>query len=281
MAEPLPLSQEALDDFITRTLAEDVGTGDVTAEATIPETARFRARIAAREPLVVAGLPVAIAIVKRLAPGASVEVLIEDGRTALPGDVVVRIEGPARALLTAERSALNILQHLSGVATLTRSYVDVIAGTKARLLDTRKTIPGLRVLEKYSVKMGGGTNHRMGLYDAVLIKDNHLAVAGGVTAAVKACRAHTGLKVQVECDTLDQAREAIAAGADSLLLDNMTLDQLREAVGFSPIPLEASGGVNLQTIRAIAETGVDYISVGRLTQSAPAIDLGMDFEDLG
>lgn len=281
MAEPLPLSQEALDDFITRTLAEDVGTGDVTAEATIPETARFRARIAAREPLVVAGLPVAIAIVKRLAPGASVEVLIEDGRTALPGDVVVRIEGPARALLTAERSALNILQHLSGVATLTRSYVDVIAGTKARLLDTRKTIPGLRVLEKYSVKMGGGTNHRMGLYDAVLIKDNHLAVAGGVTAAVNACRAHTGLKVQVECDTLDQAREAIAAGADSLLLDNMTLDQLREAVGFSPIPLEASGGVNLQTIRAIAETGVDYISVGRLTQSAPAIDLGMDFEDLG
>ena len=281
MAEPLPLSQEALDDFITRTLAEDVGTGDVTAEATIPETARFRARIAAREPLVVAGLPVAIAIVKRLAPGASVEVLIEDGRTALPGDVVVRIEGPARALLTAERSALNILQHLSGVATLTRSYVDVIAGTKARLLDTRKTIPGLRVLEKYSVKMGGGTNHRMGLYDAVLIKDNHLAVAGGVTAAVNACRAHTGLKVQVECDTLDQAREAIAAGADSLLLDNMTLDQLREAVGFSPIPLEAAGGVNLQTIRAIAETGVDYISVGRLTQSAPAIDLGMDFEDLG
>ena len=281
MAEPLPLSQEALDDFITRTLAEDVGTGDVTAEATIPETARFRARIAAREPLVVAGLPVAIAIVKRLAPGASVEVLIEDGRTALPGDVVVRIEGPARALLTAERSALNILQHLSGVATLTRSYVDVIAGTKARLLDTRKTIPGLRVLEKYSVKMGGGTNHRMGLYDAVLIKDNHLAVAGGVTAAVKACRARTGLRVQVECDTLDQAHEAIAAGADSLLLDNMTLDQLREAVGFSPIPLEASGGVSLQTIRAIAETGVDYISVGRLTQSAPAIDLGMDFEDLG
>ncbi len=281
MAEPLPLSREALDDFITRTLAEDVGTGDVTAEATIPETARFRARIAARETLVVAGLPVAIAIVKRLAPDAIVEVLVEDGRTARPGDTVVRIEGPARALLTAERSALNILQHLSGVATLTRSYVDLIAGTGAKLLDTRKTIPGLRVLEKYAVKMGGGTNHRMGLYDAVLIKDNHLAVAGGVTAAVNACRARTGLRVQVECDTLDQAREAIAAGADSLLLDNMTLDQLRDAVGFSSIPLEASGGVNLQTIRAIAETGVDYISVGRLTQSAPAIDLGMDFEDLG
>lgn len=281
MPEPLPLSREALDDFITRTLAEDVGTGDVTVEATIPEAARFRARIAARETLVAAGLPVAIAIVKRLAPDATVEVLVEDGKTARPGDVVVRIEGPARALLTAERSALNILQHLSGVATLTRSYVDLIAGTRAKLLDTRKTIPGLRVLEKYAVKMGGGTNHRMGLYDAVLIKDNHLAVAGGVTAAVKACRAHTGLKVQVECDTLDQAREAIAAGADSLLLDNMTLDQLREAVGFSTVPLEASGGVNLQTIRAIAETGVDYISVGRLTQSAPAIDLGMDFEAIG
>ena len=167
------------------------------------------------------------------------------------------------------------------MATLTRTYVDLIAGTNAKLLDTRKTIPGLRVLEKYAVRMGGGTNHRMGLYDAVLIKDNHIAVAGSVTQAVNACRAHTALKVQVECDTLEQAREAIAAGADSLLLDNMTLDELREAVGFSTVPLEASGGVNLKTIRGIAETGVDYISVGRLTQSALAIDLGMDFEDLG
>ena len=281
MAKPLPLSREALDDFITRTLAEDVGPGDVTAEATIPEDARFRARIAARENLVVAGLPVAIAIVKRLAPAAAVEIVLSDGEAAHPGDVVVRFEAPARALLTAERSALNILQHLSGVATLTRGYMDLIKGTRAQLLDTRKTIPGLRLLEKYAVKMGGGTNHRMGLYDAVLIKDNHIAVAGGVTAAVKASRAHTDLKVQVECDTLYQAREAIAAGADSLLLDNMMLDQLREAVGFSPIPLEASGGVNLQTIRGIAETGVDFISVGRLTQSAPAVDLGMDFEDLG
>lgn len=277
----LPLSPEALDDFITRTLAEDVGTGDVTAEATIPADARFRARIAAREILVVAGLPVAIAIVRRLAPGAEIEVLVGDGETARPGDTVLRMDGPARALLTAERSALNILQHLSGVATLTRTYVDAIAGTRARLLDTRKTIPGLRLLEKYAVKMGGGTNHRMGLYDAVLIKDNHIAVAGGVSAAIRACRAHTALKVQVECDTLEQAREAIAAGADSLLLDNMTLDQLREAVAFATVPLEASGGVNLHTIRGIAETGVDYISVGRLTQSAPAIDLGMDFESLG
>jgi nicotinate-nucleotide pyrophosphorylase (carboxylating) len=278
MPEPLPLSREALDDFITRTLDEDVGLGDVTAEATIPANARFRAVIAAREKLVVAGLPVAMAIVRRLAPDAVIEVIAGDGALVQPGDMVVRMEGRARALLTAERSALNILQHLSGVATLTRAYVDAIAGTGARLLDTRKTIPGLRILEKYAVKMGGGSNHRMGLYDAVLIKDNHIAVAGGVTAAIKACRAHTGLKVQMECDTLDQAREAIAAGADSLLLDNMTLDQLREAVGFAHIPLEASGGVNLQTIRGIAETGVDFISVGRLTQSAPAIDLGMDFE---
>ncbi len=283
MAEPLPLSREALDDFITRTLAEDVGTGDVTAEATIPETARFRARIAAREPLVVAGLPVAAAIVRRLAPDAEVALLVDDGARAAPGDAVMRIEGPARALLTAERSALNVLQHLSGIATLTRVYVDRIAGTGTRLLDTRKTIPGLRLLEKYAVKMGGGTNHRMGLYDAVLVKDNHIAVAGGVTAAVKACRAHTGLKVQVECDTLDQAREAVAAGADSLLLDNMSLDDLRAAVGFAGgrVPLEASGGVNLDTIRGIADTGVDFISVGRLTQSAPAVDLGMDFESLG
>ena len=281
MPEPLPLSREALEDFITRTLDEDVGLGDVTAEATIPANARFRAVIAAREKLVVAGLPVAMAIVRRLAPDALIEVIAGDGTLLQPGDTVVRMEGPARALLTAERSALNILQHLSGVATLTRTYVDAIAGTGAQLLDTRKTIPGLRILEKYAVKMGGGTNHRMGLYDAVLIKDNHIAVAGGVTAAIKACRAHTGLKVQVECDTLDQAREAIMAGADSLLLDNMTLDQLREAVGFAKIPLEASGGVNLQTIRGIAETGVDFISVGRLTQSAPAIDLGMDFESVG
>jgi nicotinate-nucleotide pyrophosphorylase (carboxylating) len=281
--EPLPLTAAELDDFVSRVLAEDVKGGDVTTEATIPADARFRAKIAARERIVVAGLPLAIGIVRRLAPDAVVEVVVGDGGVAKTDEAVVHMEGPARALLTAERSALNILQHLSGVATLTRTYVDAIAGTKARLLDTRKTIPGLRVLEKYAVKMGGGTNHRMGLWDAVMIKDNHIAVAGGVTAAIEACRAHTDLKIQVECDTLDQAREALAAGADSLLLDNMTLDELREAVAFTDgrVPLEASGGVNLQTIHGIAETGVDFISVGRLTQSAPAVDFGMDFERLG
>ncbi|MBI1182444.1 MAG: carboxylating nicotinate-nucleotide diphosphorylase [Alphaproteobacteria bacterium] len=280
--EPGPLTAAQLEDFIDRTLAEDVGAGDVTAEATIPADARFRARIAARERIVVAGLPVALAIVRRLAPDAAVHVAVGDGGVAEPGDAVVRIDGPARALLTAERSALNILQHLSGIATLTRRYVDAVAGTGAKVLDTRKTIPGLRLLEKYAVKMGGGTNHRMGLWDAVLIKDNHIAVAGGVTAAIRACQGHTGLKVQVECDTLEQAREAVAAGADSLLLDNMSLAELREAVGFAGgrVPLEASGGVRLDTIRGIAETGVDFISVGRLTQSAPAVDFGMDFESV-
>jgi nicotinate-nucleotide pyrophosphorylase (carboxylating) len=281
--EPLPLTAAELDDFVSRVLAEDVKSGDVTAEATIPADARFRAKIAARERIVVAGLPLAIGIVRRLAPDTTIDVVVGDGGVAKTDEAVVHMEGPARALLTAERSALNILQHLSGVATLTRAYVDAIAGTKARLLDTRKTIPGLRVLEKYAVKMGGGTNHRMGLWDAVMIKDNHIAVAGGVTAAIEACRAHTELKIQVECDTLDQAREALAAGADSLLLDNMTLDELREAVAFTDgrVPLEASGGVNLHTIHGIADTGVDFISVGRLTQSAPAVDFGMDFERLG
>jgi len=275
-----PLPPEELDAFVTSTLAEDVGSGDVTSEATIPESAHFRAAIAAREDMVVAGLPLAIALIERLAPDARVTVAHQDGEKIAKGEVIAHVEAPARALLTAERSALNILQHLSGIATNTRTYVDLIAGTGAKLLDTRKTIPGLRLVEKYAVRMGGGHNHRIGLYDAVLIKDNHIGVAGGVTAAVKACRAHTDLKIQVECDTLAQVSEALAAGADSLLLDNMGPDRLCEAVALvdGRVPLEASGGVRLDTIRAIAETGVDYISVGRLTQSSPAIDIGMDFE---
>ena len=230
-----------------------------------------------------AGLPISLAVIRRLAPDAAVTVHIEDGNAARKGDVIATVDAPARALLTAERSALNILQHLSGIATLTHTYVTAIDGTGAKLLDTRKTIPGLRVVEKYAVKMGGGVNHRMGLYDAVMIKDNHIAVAGGVTAAIRACRAHTALNIQIECDTLDQVREALDAGADSLLLDNMRPDQVREAVALvdKRIPLEASGGVHLDTIRPIAETGVDFISVGRLTQSAPAVDIGLDFESRG
>ena len=269
-----------LDAFVDRILAEDVGTGDITSNTVVPEGIIFHAAMAAREPLIVAGLPVAIAFIKRLAPDALIEFCVKDGDFAEKDTVLCRIEAPARALLTAERATLNILQHMSGIATMTRQYVDIIEGTGATLLDTRKTTPGLRLLEKYAVTMGGAENHRIGLFDAVLIKDNHIALAGGVPQAVAAARAGTDLKIEVECDTLDQAREALEAGADMLLLDNMGPERLTQAVRMinGRIPLEASGGINLNTIRPIAETGVDYISVGRITQSAPAMDIGMDFE---
>lgn len=279
----LPDTLIDLDDFIDRILAEDVGTGDVTSNTVVPEGVIFHAAMAAREPQIVAGLPIAIGFIKRLAPNAKIEFCVEDGEFVETGTVLCRIEAPARALLTAERPTLNILQHLSGIATLTRQYVDMIDGTGATLLDTRKTTPGLRMLEKYAVTMGGGKNHRIGLFDAVLIKDNHIALAGGVTQAVQAARAGTDLQIEVECDTLEQAKEAVDAGADMLLLDNMGPDMLREAIALvsGRIPLEASGGINLNTIRPIAETGIDYISVGRITQSAPAMDIGMDFEAVG
>ena len=209
-----------------------------------------------------------------------VEKLAGDGERVATGTVLARMEGNARAMLTAERSALNTLQHLSGVATLTRRYVDAIAGTGAILIDTRKTIPGLRVLEKYAVRMGGAQNHRMRLDDGVLIKDNHVAVCGGVREAVRRAKAaNTGLQVQVEVDRIDQIEPALSAGADRLLLDNMPPAVLREAIAIvaGRVPLEASGGVRLDTIRAIAETGVNYISLGRITQSAPAVDIGMDY----
>jgi nicotinate-nucleotide pyrophosphorylase (carboxylating) len=272
-----------LDAFVDRILAEDVGSGDVTSNTVVPEGIIFHAAMAAREPLIVAGLPVAIAFIKKLAPDAKIEFCVEDGDFAEKDTILVRVEAPARALLTAERATLNILQHMSGIATMTRQYVDMIEGTGATLLDTRKTTPGLRMLEKYAVTMGGAENHRIGLFDAVLIKDNHIALAGGVPQAVAAARAGTELKIEVECDTIDQAREALEAGADMLLLDNMGPEKLAAAVKMidGRIPLEASGGINLNTIRPIAETGVDYISVGRITQSAPAMDIGMDFEAAG
>lgn len=275
----MPLLPEELEDFIDRTLAEDIGSGDVTSQSVIPEDAQLSAAFAARQPLVVAGLSVAEAIVKRLAPDSAFTAMVADGDFIENGTTIAKVAGSARALLSAERSALNILQHLSGIATLTRAYVDKIDGTKAMILDTRKTIPGLRKLEKYAVKTGGGANHRMGLFDAVLIKDNHIAVAGGVNAAVSAAKAHSDLEIRVECDTLAQVGDALEAGADSLLLDNMSPEMLREAVALvaGRVPLEASGGVNLETVRAIAQTGVDYISVGRLTQSAPAVDIGLDY----
>ena len=270
-----------LDEFVSRVLAEDLGSGgDVTSVATIDEDARFRAEMNCREPIVVAGIGIAEAFFRALDPDVNIETSVKDGQRAEPGTVLMRLEGQARAMLTAERSALNTLQHLSGIATLTRRYVDAIAGTGAILLDTRKTIPGLRALEKYATRMGGAQNHRMRLDDGMLIKDNHVAVNGGVAAAVRRARAaNTGLQVQVEVDRIDQIEPALAAGADRLLLDNMSNDQLREALALvaGRVPLEASGGVNLDTVRGIAETGVTYISVGRITQSAPAVDIGLDF----
>jgi nicotinate-nucleotide pyrophosphorylase (carboxylating) len=270
-----------LDDFVTRTLAEDLGSGgDVTSAATIPADARFTAEMNCREPIVVAGLDIAAAFFRALDQDVAIEQTVADGDRLEAGTVLVRLTGYARAMLTAERSALNTLQHLSGIATLTRRYVDEIEGTGAVVIDTRKTIPGLRVLEKYAVRMGGAQNHRMRLDDGVLIKDNHVALCGGVAEAVRAAKAaNTGLQIQVEVDRIAQIEPALAAGADRLLLDNMPPPVLREAVSLvaGRVPLEASGGVRLDTIRAIAETGVDFISLGRITQSAPAVDIGLDY----
>jgi nicotinate-nucleotide pyrophosphorylase (carboxylating) len=270
-----------LDDFVRRTLAEDLGTGgDVTSNATIPADAHFVAEMNARQEIVVAGIEIAAAFFRALDPEVRVEELTEDGSRVAPGTVLMRLDGNARAMLTAERSALNTLQHLSGIATLTRTYVDAIAGTGTVLIDTRKTIPGLRALEKYAVRMGGAQNHRMRLDDGVLIKDNHVAVCGGVAQAVRSAKAaNTGLAVQVEVDRIAQIEPALEAGADRLLLDNMDPAMLRQAVKLvdGRVPLEASGGVTLETIRSIAETGVNFISVGRITQSAPAVDIGLDY----
>jgi nicotinate-nucleotide pyrophosphorylase (carboxylating) len=270
-----------LDQFVKAVLAEDLGTGgDVTSKATIAEDARFTAAMNARQPMVAAGLDIAAAFFRALDAGVRVEQLIDDGDRAEHGVTLMRLAGNARAMLAAERSALNTLQHLSGIATLTRQYVDAIAGTGAVLLDTRKTIPGLRLLEKYAARMGGAQNHRMRLDDGVLIKDNHVAVCGGVGEAVRRAKAaDTGLHIQVEVDRIDQIEPALAAGADRLLLDNMDPSELREAVRLvgGRVPLEASGGVTLETIRFIAETGVNFISVGRITQSAPAVDIGLDY----
>jgi nicotinate-nucleotide pyrophosphorylase (carboxylating) len=275
------LPQFDLSEFVRRVLAEDLGKGgDVTSKATIDPHARFTAEMNCREPIVVAGLDIAIAFFRAMDREVRVERLARDGDAMATGSVLLRLEGNARGMLAAERSALNTLQHLSGIATMTRRYVEAIAGTGATLLDTRKTIPGLRLLEKYAARMGGAENHRMRLDDGLLIKDNHVGVAGGVAEAVSAAKEYgSGLAIQVEVDRVEQIEPALAAGADRLLLDNMKPDKLREAVKLvaGRVPLEASGGVNLDTIRAIAETGVDYISVGRITQSAPAVDIGLDY----
>jgi nicotinate-nucleotide pyrophosphorylase (carboxylating) len=266
--------------FVRATLAEDLGDhGDITSAAVIPADACFEGVMRSREPIVVAGLPIAEAFFRSLDPDVAIERHAEDGGPAGQGDVLLRLRGRARAMLTAERSALNTVQHLSGIATMTRRYVDAIAGTGAILLDTRKTIPGLRALEKYATRMGGAQNHRMRLDDAAMIKDNHVAVAGGVAEAVERAVAAGIERIIVEVDRLDQIEPAIAAGATHLLLDNMGPAALREAVAqvAGRVPTEASGGIGLETIREAAETGVTYISVGRITQSAPAVDIGLDF----
>lgn len=266
--------------FVAATLAEDLGDhGDITSAAVIPPDALFTGIMDSREEIVVAGLPIAEAFFRALDPEIRIEMLAHDGDRVGAGADLMRLGGKARAMLTAERSALNTVQHLSGIATLTRAYVDAITGTGAILLDTRKTIPGLRVLEKYATRMGGARNHRMRLDDAAMIKDNHVAVAGSVAEAVRRAIGAGIARIIVEVDRIDQTEPALAAGATHLLLDNMDVAELREAVALvaGRVPTEASGGITLETIRAKAETGVTYISVGRLTQSAPAADIGLDF----
>jgi nicotinate-nucleotide pyrophosphorylase (carboxylating) len=270
-----------LERFVRATLAEDLGpTGrDVTSESVIPAEMRFAGVMDSRDPIVVAGLPLAVAFFRHLDPAMEIEILAEEGEQVPAGTDLMRLKGNARAMLTAERSALNTAQHLSGIATMTRKYVDAIAGTGCTLLDTRKTIPGLRVLEKYATRMGGATNHRMGLWDAAMIKDNHVAVAGDVAEAVRRAKDAGVERIILEVDRISQIEPGLAAGATHLLLDNMDVSELKEAVALvaGRVPTEASGGVTLDTIRAKAETGVTYISVGRLTQSAPAADIGLDF----
>ncbi|QYU69924.1 carboxylating nicotinate-nucleotide diphosphorylase [Leptolyngbya sp. 15MV] len=277
-----------LDRFVRETLAEDLGDGlpgggrDVTSESVIPAGARFAGVMDSRDPIVVAGLPVAEAFFRVLDPGMRIELLVAEGAEVEPGTDLMRLEGNARAMLTAERSALNTVQHLSGVATLVREYVRAMDNPACTLLDTRKTIPGLRQLEKYAVRMGGGSNHRMGLWDAAMIKDNHVLVAGSVGEAVRRAVDAGVAEIICEVDRLDQIEPALQAGATRLLLDNMEPDMLRGAVAIvsGRVRTEASGGINLQTIKAKAATGVDYVSVGRLTQSAPAADIGLDFTPL-
>ena len=268
-------------------LAEDIGRGDVTTLATVPERARAGAVMRAREPLVVAGLAFAEAAFRKLSPNIRIQHVAKDGRRVKAGGVLLKVSGPARAILSAERVALNFIQRLSGVATLTAQFVAAVKGTRAKILDTRKTTPGWRRFEKYAVACGGGHNHRLGLFDLVLIKDNHLAALrdakpNPIAAAVARARTkYPKLKIEVEADTAEQVKQAADAGADFILLDNMNPARLRQAVKLvaGRVKTEASGGVNLKTVRAIARTGVDFISVGALTHSARAVDIGLDFSD--
>lgn len=279
---PAPMPAILIANAVNAALAEDLGLrGDITTDATVPADAVIEAVIAARAPGVVSGLQVAHAAFASLNPAIRFETLIADGATVAPGAVIARISGNARAILTAERVALNFMGRMSGIATLTRGYTQAVEGTGVKIADTRKTTPGLRAFEKYAVRCGGGHNHRTGLFDAVLIKDNHIVAAGGISLAIERARSAAGhmMKIEVEVDTLTQLEEALRHNIDAVLLDNMTTDQLTKAVRLiaGRCLAEASGGVNLATVRAIADTGVDLISVGALTHSAPVLDLGLDF----
>lgn len=274
-----------VEEQVRAALIEDLGrAGDITSNATIGPEKQARAEMNSREAGIIAGLPLAEAAFRLINPAIRFEALVTDGARVDPGTMIARISGPARGLLSAERVALNYLMHLSGIATYTARFADTISHTKAKVTCTRKTIPGLRALEKYAVRCGGGSSHRYGLDDAILIKDNHIAVAGGIAEALTAAKAFAGhlVKVEIEVDTLEQFAEVLDQGADVCLLDNMGPDMLREAVAMNaarsggPIILEASGNVNLDTIRAIAETGVDYISTSKVTMAAPTLDIGLD-----
>ena len=277
------LNTKKVEELIGRCIDEDVGMGDLTANLMIDENAKGAFNVNAREPIVVAGIDVARMVFEFGSSDIKTDLRIKDGTRVEAGTVLMHVAGSARQILTCERTALNLLQHMCGIATLTATYVEKIEGTGCQLIDTRKTTPGLRMLEKHAVVCGGGRNHRLSLDNGVMIKDNHIAVSENLTSAIKKAKAQVPVltKVEVECDRLEQVEEALAAGADILLLDNMKPDMLRKAVAIvdGKIPLEASGGINLETIRPIAETGVNFVSVGRITQSAPAVDIGLDDVD--
>lgn len=278
---PAQLPRLLVDRAVAAALEEDLGlAGDLTSQASLSPSARAEAVFASRERGVIAGLDLAAAAFRLIGDGVTFSPLATDGDRVDAGTVVARVEGPARLVMSAERVALNFLNHLSGIASLTRTYVDAIEGTGARICDTRKTTPGLRAFEKYAVRCGGGANHRFALDDAILIKDNHIAVAGSVTAAYKAAEAYAGhlVAIEIEVQTLDELEEALAAGARVILLDNMDNDMLRAAVSINAgrAKLEASGGVKLDRVRSIAETGVDYISTSQITMGAKPLDIGLD-----
>jgi len=280
-----PELRRAIEEVVTRALDEDVGPGDVTTLWTIPAQVRAEGCFLSKAEGILAGLAVVEATFAALDPELTLEALVRDGQPIHQGQVLGWVRGRARSILTAERTALNFLQRMSGIATLTRRYVEAVRGTKAVILDTRKTMPGLRLLDKWAVRLGGGQNHRLGLYDMVLIKDNHIALAGGIAEAVRRARkkmanSERKMAIEVEVKTLAELREALELEVDRIMLDNMTLKEMREAVKIAAgrVPLEASGGVSLETVREIAETGVDYISVGALTHSAPALDISLEIE---